>query len=136
MKIKFIKFNENVKKPVRKHYNDTGADIFMLEDDCIPAGKVAVIPLGFGIEIPNGYSGRLQVRTSVATKGIIVQGCAIDAGYTGELHAIIHNVSDETFSWTTGDRICYIEVYPTVYPEFVENLGKERQIDGFGSTGR
>lgn len=136
MQIKFTKYNRKIKMPTRVHYSDTGADVFMPCSGFIKPHKTMVIPLGFGIEIPNGYSGRLQVRTSVATKGIIVQGCAIDAGYTGELHAIIHNVSDETFSWTTGDRICYIEVYPTVYPEFVENLGKERQIDGFGSTGR
>ena len=33
MKVKFIRFDNRVKIPVRKHYNDTGADIFMLDDD-------------------------------------------------------------------------------------------------------
>ena len=136
MKIRFIKFNNKVKTPVRVHNSDTGADVFMPHSGFIGPHETAVIPLGFGIEVPNGYSARLQIRTSIATKGIIVQSCAIDAGYTGELHGIFHNMSNNTFSWCKDDRLCYIEVYPTVYPEFVENLGKERQTDRFGSTGR
>jgi dUTP pyrophosphatase len=136
MKIRFIKFDKNVETPVRAHYSDTGADVKMPHCGLVGPHQTTVIPLGFGIEIPNGYSARLQIRTSIATKGIIVQGCAIDAGYTGELHAILHNMSNDTFSWSIGDKLCYIEVYPTVYPEFVENLGKERQTDRFGSTGK
>lgn len=136
MKIRLIKFDDKAKAPVRAHSSDTGADVFMPCGGYIGAGETGVIPLGIGIEIPNGYSARLQIRTSIAMKGIIVQGCAIDAGYTGELHGIFHNMSKNTFSWMKGDKLCYIEVYPTVYPDFVENLGKERQTDKFGSTGR
>lgn len=135
MKIRFIKFNDTAKTPVRAHSSDTGADIFMPVDGVIFPHQTVLIPLGFGVEIPNGYSARLQIRTSVALKGIIVQSCAIDAGYTGELHAILHNMSSKTFDWYKDERLCYIEVYPTVYPDFVENLGKERQSDRFGSTG-
>ena len=135
MKIRFIPYLKNVKIPVRKHYSDTGADIMMPCDGGIRAGATVVIKLGFGIEVPNGYSARMQVRTSVAKEGLIIQGCAIDAGYTGELSMIIHNVSNEYYGWRKGDRLGYIEVYPTVYPEFVENLGEERGNNAFGSTG-
>ena len=136
MKIKFIKFKENVQIPVRKHYSDTGADIKMPEGGYIDAGDTVVIPLGFGIEIPNGHTARLQVRTSVARQGIMIQGCAIDAGYTGEISMILHNVSKNDFVWLKGDRLGYIEVYPVQYPEFVENIGEERGGNAFGSTGR
>lgn len=136
MKIRFIKFNKNAKIPVRAHSSDTGADVFMPYAGFVKPAETTVVPLGFGVEIPNGYSARLQVRTSIAMHGIMIQGCAIDAGYVGELHAIIHNISSTTFSWSTNDKLCYIEVYPTVYPDFVEDLGKERQTNRFGSTGR
>lgn len=136
MKIRFIRYNKDVKIPERKHYSDTGADIEMLYDGGVTPGNTVVIKLGFGLEIPNGHTARMQVRTSIAQKGIMIQGCAIDAGYTGELHMIIHNISKEYFGWSKGDRLAYIEVYPVQYPEFVEDLGKERGKGCFGSTGQ
>lgn len=135
MKIRFIRYKNDAEIPVRKHYSDTGADIKMAIAGGIAPGQTMVIPLGFGVEIPNGHTARLQVRTSVAREGIMIQGCAIDAGYTGELSMILHNVSDKFFLWSRGDRLGYIEVYPVQYPEFVEDLGKERGNDAFGSTG-
>ena len=113
MKIEFIKFEEHIIPPRRMYDMDTGADIFMPHAGMVEPGETVVIPLGFGINIPNGYTGRMQVRTSVARKGIIIQGCAIDAGYTGELHMILHNVSKKNFSWSMNDRLGYIEIYPT-----------------------
>lgn len=135
MKIKFIRYNKDAKIPQRMHHSDTGADIFMPCDGFVAPGNTVVIKCGFGIEIPNGHTARMQVRTSIAQKGIMIQGCAIDAGYTGELSMIIHNISRKHFSWLAGDRLCYIEVYPVQYPDFVEDMGKERGRNCFGSTG-
>lgn len=137
MKIRYIAYDG---KPIeerlyRAHYSDTGADIRMNTDGYILPLETKVIKLGFGIEIPNGYTGRMQVRTSVAQRGIIIQGCAIDAGFTGELSMILHNVSAEVFGWNKGDRLGYIEIYPVVYPDFVESLGNKRGDKAFGSTG-
>lgn len=139
MKIRFYEFNNKVRKPKRAYPSDTGLDCFMLEDGKINPHETLVIKSGFGIEIPNGYTARLQVRTSVAMNGIIVQGCAIDAGYKGEIHYIIHNVSNDIFTWKKDDRLCYIEVYPCVYPElidFIDSVGIERNTNVIGSTGR
>lgn len=137
MKIRYIAYDG---KPVeerlyRAHYSDTGADIRMNADGHILPLETKVIKLGFGIEIPNGYTGRMQVRTSIAQKGIIIQGCAIDAGFTGELSMILHNISDDVFMWKEGYRLGYIEIYPVVYPDFIESLGNERGDKAFGSTG-
>lgn len=136
MKVKFIRFNDAARPPVRKHHSDTGADIYMIEGGTIQPHETLTIPLGFGIEIPNGHSARLQVRTSIAKKGLFIQGCAIDAGYVGEISMILHNISNNEYSWEAGDRLGYIEVYPTQYPEFVENLGEGRGNGAFGSTGK
>lgn len=136
MTLKFIRFDERAKIPVRKHHSDTGADIFMMEEGLIFPHQTIVIPLGFGIEVPNGHSARLQVRTSIAQKGVMIQGCAIDAGYVGEIKMILHNVSNKVFQWDAGDRLGYIEVYPTQYPVFVEDFVEGRGDGAFGSTGR
>lgn len=136
MKIRFIRFDPNVQIPVRKHYSDTGADIMMPCGGYVSAGQTVVVPLGFGIDLPNGHTARMQVRTSLAKQGIMIQGCAIDAGYVGELSMIIHNISNNGFIWYKGDRLGHIEVYPVQYPEFVEDLGEERGSGAFGSTGK
>ena len=136
MQIRFIRFNDKVKIPERKHPSDTGADIYMVDAGVILPGETMVIPLGFGIDVPNGHSARLQVRTSIAARGIFIQGCAIDAGYTGEISMILHNISDDTYRWKAGDRLGYIEVYPTQYPTFVEEIKEGRGDGAFGSTGK
>lgn len=136
MKIKFIRFNENVRLPERKHYNDTGADVFLLEDIRLLPHQTKVIPCGFGIDLPDGFNAHFQTRTSIAKQGIFVQQCAIDAGYKGELHMIVQNMQDTSFTATAGMRLCYLEVYPCVYVDYVEDLGDERGTGAFGSTGR
>ncbi len=136
MTLRFIRFDERAQLPQRKHVSDTGADVFMIEGDVIYPGQTRVIPLGFGIEVPNGHSARLQVRTSVAKHGVMIQGCAIDAGYVGEISMILHNISNVIFEWKAGDRLGYIEVYPTQYPQFVEQEYKARGDGAFGSTGK
>jgi dUTP pyrophosphatase len=136
MHIRFIRFNKEVEIPIRKHVSDTGADIKMVYGGTVGPGQTIVVPLGFGIEVPNGHSARLQVRTSIARKGLFIQGCAIDAGYTGEISMILHNISNDTYTWEKGDRLGYIEVYPCQYPIFVEDLGETRGEGAFGSTGK
>lgn len=136
MQIKFIKFNYGVRMPVRKHPSDTGADFFLPYKVQIAPHETVVIPLGFGVEIPNGYTGKLQARTSVAKLGIHIEQCAIDAGYVGELHAIVTNMSDKGIEFDYGDRIGYLEVYPCVYPTLVEDMGEARGTGWSGSTGK
>lgn len=136
MKIRFIRFHKDARLPTREHHSDTGADVYMMESGRLKARETRVIPAGFGIEVPNGHSARLQVRTSVAKHGVMIQGCAIDAGYDGEIHIILHNLSDKDFYWDAADRLCYIEVYPTQYPEFVEQFTSVRGNEAFGSTGK
>ena len=135
MKIKLIDFGYE-KAPERKHYNDTGADVYLLTDIVIKAHETVVIPCGFGIDLPNGYNAHFQTRTSMAKEGIFVQQCAIDAGYKGEIHMIVQNLTDVDKFFGRGSRLGYLIVYPIVYPDFVEEYGDERKDGAFGSTGK
>lgn len=135
MKIKLIDFGYE-KMPERKHYNDTGADVYVKGDYRILCGQTIVIPTGFGIDLPNGYNAHFQTRTSIAKRGLFVQQCAIDAGYKGEIHMIVTNISNEAQNIHDGDRLGYLEVYPIVYPDFVKEYGEERKDGAFGSTGK
>ena len=57
MKIKLIDFGvPEHQRPYRPHGNDAGADVYLPYDCTLQPGEIAKIPLGFGLEIPDGYS--------------------------------------------------------------------------------
>lgn len=143
MKIKLIKFRDDLIPPTRAHYNDAGIDCFAQEDFEIGFQRSALnndmimVPLGFGLEIPNGYMAVIKPRSSMNAKGIITQIGTIDSGYRGEIKAIFINTSS-TFNYyfRKGDKICQIVIEPVILADVVEDLGEERGEGGFGSTGR
>ena len=134
MKIKIIKF-DGYKKPERAHYNDSGADVFAAKDIIIPAGKVVKVPTGVGTELPNGYDIVIHCKSGLSSRGIYAANAPVDAGYRGEIHAILYNTTNEDFIINAGDKIGQIVVRPVIYAEFVDDLGEERNTGGFGSTG-
>ncbi len=96
MKIKLIDFGvPESRRPFRPHGNDAGADVYMPYDCTLQPGEIAKVPLGFGIEIPDGYAGFVFPRTSMAVKGLVCELPPVDSGYRGEVHAIISNVSSK-----------------------------------------
>lgn len=135
MKIKMIIFNKEVIPPVRKHYNDAGADVYAMEDVYIKKGHTAKIPLGFGVEIPDGYMGCIYTRSSMAARGLACEMPPIDSGYRGEIHCMVTNHTHEMVKLSEGERIGQLVIQPIVYADFVEELGDERKSGAFGSTG-
>ena len=74
MKIKLIDFGvPEHQRPYRPHGNDAGADVYLPYDCTLQPGEVAKIPLGFGLEIPDGYAGYIFPRTSMAVKGLVCE---------------------------------------------------------------
>lgn len=127
MKIKLIDFGvPEHQRPYRPHGNDAGADVYLPYDCTLQPGEIAKIPLGFGLEIPDGYAGYIFPRTSMAVKGLVCELPPVDSGYRGEIHAIISNVSNQAQSLFKGARIGQLVITPTVIADFVTDLGTER----------
>lgn len=141
MKIKIIDFGyENL--PKRAHYNDAGADIYAcphFEGDehkiRLWANSSVKIPLGFGLEIPDGYMGLVFPRSGLSSKGITCELPPIDSGYRGEIHAIMTNNTNTDYWIEKGERIGQLVILPIVLADFVTDLGEERGTDAFNSTG-
>lgn len=137
MKIKVIDYGfKNL--PKRAHYNDAGADVYVcMKEPCyyLNPGDTVKIPLGMGLVLPDGFMACVYPRSSLASKGIMCQLPTIDSGYRGEIHAIVHNGSKSGFQINNGDRIGQIVVIPVIMADFVTDLGDERGLDAFGSTG-
>lgn len=139
------------------HEGDVGFDLYCLEDLVVPARSFSVkMPLGVCVEgkliktftkndvqkykyLPTGFY--LYPRSSTGSKTPIRLSNSvgiIDAGYRGELMALLDNVSDKEFVMRRGERyfqICGPNLNPISH-RLVEKLSdSERGDGGFGSTG-
>lgn len=133
MKIKLLDFGGIT--PERAHYNDAGADVFSLDSYVINPGETLKIPLGFGLEIPDGYVGFIFPKSGLSSRGIVSELAPIDSGYRGEIHAIIHNQSNKEFIFDKGQKIGQLVIFPLVLVEFSDHLDNSRGAGAFGSMG-
>ncbi len=163
IQIPFVKCHPNAKMPEYAHPDDSGMDVYALDDYVIHPGETKLIPTGIKMAVPNGYeiqvrpkSGRtLKTKMRVAnTPG------TVDASYRGELCVIIDNIEppikDITYDFDDNGRpiitsilhgsdmtigkgekfaqLVLMEVPKAVLFQ-VENLDDtERGEGGFGST--
>lgn len=140
MQIK-IKRIGNGKIPKYKTIGSVGADCYARidKDVVIAAGKSATIPLGFAVEIPEGYELQIRGRSGLAHT-FAVEGFTgtIDQDYRGEVSAILFNKSETAFVIKNEDRIAQAVVAPIIKAEWIEvaELSEtDRGKGGFGSTG-
>lgn len=137
MKIKL--FDKNIKLPVKSHLPDVGMDCFMPADITIQPFETVTFNLGFGVQIPEGQAGMFVPRSSISTKGLIIQTAIIDPDYTGELHGIITNCSNNAITLKKDQRVMSLVVLNVLNArvEIVEEFEHtERGENGLGSTGK
>jgi dUTP pyrophosphatase len=135
MKIKLIEF-EGFKAPTRAHYNDAGADVYAKKRIILFGNSTEKIPLGFGVEIPDGFMGLVLPRSGLSSKGIFTQAAPIDSGYRGEIHAITTNTTSSKYIVEVGDRIGQLVIIPVVLADFTSEDLENRGNQGFASTGK
>lgn len=136
MKIRLLDFGvPEDRRPFRPHDNDAGADVYMPYECTVKPGEIIKIPLGFGIEVPDGFAGFVFPRSSMAVKGLVCELPPVDSGYRGEIHAIISNVSNKEHTIRKDDRIGQLVIMPVIIADFVSEHGSQRGLGGFGSTG-
>ena len=135
MKIKLIDFGGRM--PERAHYNDSGADVFAKDDVVIPAHGCYAVPLGFGVEIPDGYDIIIHSKSGLSRKGIGCFNAPVDAGYRGEVHALVFNVTDKDYEFKKGEKVGQLVTRIVDYSDYVLSIDEESRGSGaFGSTGK
>ena len=133
-----IKLLENGKLPEKKHSGDACYDCYARESVEIYDGDRKKIPLGFALELPQGYEAVIRPRSGLSSHYVDCCIGTIDSNYRGEVNAIIQNWSDEILKIHKGDRICQMAIreVPQVMFEKVDELSpSDRNENGFGSTG-
>lgn len=132
---------ENGILPTRAHQTDAGMDLYTPKAFLIKGGETKKISLGIKIKVPPNHVAIVQGKSGLAvTRGITTIGNIIDEGYTGEISAILANISFDQHEFKAGDKIAQLLVVPVSYVsiEPVESFigDTERGDNGFGSTGK
>jgi dUTP pyrophosphatase len=137
MRVKLIDF-DYFEKPKRNYNNDAGLDVYANKSVVIEPHTTVAIPLGFGLELPDGYMGVIYNRSSYSKKGLLSSNAPIDSGYRGEVHCILTNSTNNKVYINRGDRVGQLVIIPIVLATLVEDSENERQrgTNGFGSSGK
>jgi dUTP pyrophosphatase len=107
----------------------------------IASGARAMIPTGIALAIPPGFEGQVRPRSGLAARdGVTVLNSpgTIDADYRGEVHVILVNHGDKTFTVERGMRIAQLIIAATMQAMICEVARLDettRGLGGFGSTG-
>lgn len=125
----------------RKRPNDAAFDLYAGTDTEIPAGGTVAVRCGIKTQFNPGWFLKIEGRSGLALKNNLQpRGGVIDSTYRGEIGAIIHNSSDESYFVSAGDRIAQIipiRIDQSGF-EFVDSVqeNEERGEEGFGSSGK
>lgn len=163
IQIPFVKCHPDAKMPEYAHPDDSGMDVYAVDDYVIHPGETKLIPTGIKVAVPNGYEIQIRPKSGRALKSkmrIANSIGTVDAGFRGELQVIIENIEppikDITYDFDDNGRpiitsilrgsdmtigkgekfaqLVLMEVPKAVLFQ-VENLDDtERGNGGFGST--
>lgn len=118
---------------------DAGVDIILDKDVVILPMSTVSIELNITVTPEEGEMAVLCARTSAAAKGLCVAMCPIDANYTGNVTAIVHNVSNQILTYKKGEAFCQVVTLPIascISKDAIEVKKSGKRSDGkLGSTG-
>ena len=141
MKLKVLRLDESAIIPKYEHPNDSGLDLFSVEETEVPAGESELVRTGISIELPPGTEAQIRPKSGIALKyqiTVLNTPGTIDEGYRGEIGVILINHGKEPFTITQGMKIAQMVITPVVRVEVeeVDALSStSRGSGGFGSTG-
>lgn len=141
--VKFLSEEFKTYYDMKKNYeDDSGFDIVVPNEHVIPGNAISYkIPLGIA-SVPDTKQGYyLYPRSSITKTTLRLANSVgiIDCSYTGQIIAVVDNISDVDYHIKAGERLFQL-CAPDLTPlniEFVDNLpDTKRGSNGFGSTGK
>ena len=152
--------NDEVKQMYQNHSTyhagDSGLDLFIIQDEVIPAGQTKIVDLGICCQLQKQsfswifnklisekyYSYNMYPRSSVSKTPLrLANGVGLcDAAYTGSLKAALHNTDPvNDFTIKKGERyvqLAYFNLEEISFKLVDELRDTTRGAGGFGSTGK
>ena len=144
LELKYKKLNSDAKDPFYNYPSDSGFDLYATQTVHITKFGRALVPTGLSFDIKDGYEIQVRSKSGLAiNQGLMVLNSpgTVDNGYTGEVQVIIFNTNDFMVTIEKGTKIAQAVLCPVVNGKWVKltetnsNISKDRNENGFGSTG-
>lgn len=123
-----LKYNEDFRDiilPAKRHFcpvlfepyikgykDDAGIDLTCMTAVTFLPLSTQMVEFDLKYNPKRGTMGMIVARTSAANKGLCVAMCPIDPGYTGNIRAIVHNVSNDVIMYEEGTSFCQLITVP------------------------
>lgn len=107
----------------------------------LPAGAMALVPLGFKARLPAGFEAQVRPRSGAAfKKGLAIPNApgTVDADFPDEWRVIVRNATTAAMVICHGERIAQVVLHRYEVLPFVPGIvGRTTErAGGFGSTGQ
>ena len=144
LNLKYKKLHPEAKEPFYNYPSDSGFDLYAVETVHVTKFGRALVPTGLSFDIKDGYEIQVRSKSGLAiNQGLMVLNSpgTVDNGYTGEVKVIIFNTNDFAYTIEKGTKIAQAVLCPVVNGKWVEleetmeEINKDRNENGFGSTG-
>ena len=120
---------------VKGYIDDAGVDIILDRDVTFMPMSTTTIDLNVNITPEISSAAFLCARTSAAQRGIQVAACPIDPFYTGNVSAIVTNISNDIISYKKGEAFCqYVQFEIIVNDNVLTKKAGRRTDSKFGGT--
>jgi len=138
--LRVLKLHPEARLPARRA-GDIGWDLFALSSE-LAAPNLVKVRTGIAVELPEGYYGQIENRSSMGLNGWDVHGGIIDNHYRGEiLVVLVQHKPGVAPAIEPGSKIAQMIIRREEDREWrleeAQALTEtERGSRGFGSTGR
>ncbi len=143
MEVNIRRVRKNTVIPEYKTKGAVGFDFAAAKGAVIEPKKLALIPTGLSMQVPEGHMLMITARSSLAKKRglMLANGVGtIDQDYCGpddEIHMMVYNFTDQSVTVEAGERLANGLFLPIERAQWKEvELMKTESRGGFGSTGR
>jgi dUTP pyrophosphatase len=139
--IPVLRVDATLPVPHYAHADDAGLDLYAAESVTLDPGARALVPTGIALAIPPGFAGFVVPRSGLALRhGVTLLNTPglVDAGYRGEIKALLVNHGEAAVTLRRGERIAQLVVQRVERVELTpvaELSASTRGAGGFGSTG-
>lgn len=138
VKIQFL--HDFAKPPSKGSEQAAGWDVYALAPGEVWPRQRKRIPLGFAVELPEGWQAKIKQRSGLFEQyGIITNDSPIDADFRGQLCILAVNTGTNTWRFAAGERIGQLLFEPVPVVRFIrcdELSVTSRGAGGFGSSGK
>lgn len=142
-----VEVMEGGRLPSKAHKNDAGFDLYATEDIVLYPGAILKHPLNIKMKLPAGSWARIETKSGLGAKGMLVYAGVVDEGYRGVPHVIATNLNNGDYDFAKpilikkGEKIAQMTMNPHNNEFFVVQVdtidtNTDRGEGGFGSTGK